>query len=254
VTVDYTGGGDPDRTLELLWRSQLEAGPRRGPRPSHTVDDVVAVAVALADADGLAAVSMRAVAARLGIAPMSVYTHVPGKAELLDLMLDALYAAMPRPRWRTPSWRRRVARVAEVNRDLLRQHPWVTELAALSRPPLGPGQTAKYEHELAAFDGTGLADVDVDAALTLVLGFAHQQARAEHDARRASAVSGTTDLQWWEANAPLLERVLDPAEYPRAARIGEAAGAAQGAAYDPGRSWTFGLERILAGLEVLVSG
>lgn len=247
MTVDHTGGGDPDRTLRLLWREQLGEVQRRGPRPSRSVDDVVAAATTLADEKGLAAVTVRAVAHELGIAPMSVYTHVPGKAELLDLVLDDLYLRMPRPAWRSRSWRRRLTAVAEANRALLRAHPWVTELASLSRPPLGPGVFAKYEHELAAFDGTGLDDVEVDAALTFLLGFVHQQARAEYDARRTTAATGASDQQWWEANAPLLARI-DYSSYPRATRVGEAAGASQGSAYEPERAWRFGLGRVLDGL------
>ena len=73
--------------------------PRRGRGPRRSVADVVEAALALADADGLEAVTMRAVAERLGTSPMSLYTYVPGKAELLDLMLDALYLAMPRSRF-----------------------------------------------------------------------------------------------------------------------------------------------------------
>ena len=57
---------------------------------------MVEAAIALADANGLEAVTMRAVAERLGVSPMTLYTYVPGKAELLDLMLDALWLAMPR--------------------------------------------------------------------------------------------------------------------------------------------------------------
>jgi len=251
VGTEHTGGGDPDRTLQLLWRHQVGLPRRRGPRPSRSVDDVIAAAIELGDAEGLDAVSVRAVAARLGIAPMSVYTHVPGKAELLDLMLDTVYLQMPRPPWRSRSWRRRLTTVAEGNRELLRRHPWVTRLASLNRPPLGPGVFAKYEHELAAFDGTGLDDVTVDAALTFLLGFVHQQVRAEQDVRRVTAASGQTDAEWWAANAPLLQQ-LDYSPYPRATRVGEAAGTAQGTAYDPDRAWDFGLARVLDGLAALI--
>src|SRR5687767_6127641 len=92
-----TSGGDPARTLALLWRAREPS--RRGPRPRLDVDAVVAAAIALADERGLAAVSMRALAKRLGVSAMTLYGYVPGKDELIDLMLDALYAAMPRERW-----------------------------------------------------------------------------------------------------------------------------------------------------------
>ena len=91
--------------------------------------------------------AMRAVAERVGVSTMSVYTYVPGKAELLDLMVDRLYRDMPRPPWRIRTWRRRLERVAERNRALFADHPWLTEVVVLSRPPLGPGVMAKYEHE-----------------------------------------------------------------------------------------------------------
>jgi AcrR family transcriptional regulator len=252
MPADRTGAGDPDRTLALLWRAADHLPRRRGPRPSRSVDDVVAAAVALADEHGLAAVTMRAVAERVGVAPMSLYTYVPGRSELLDLMVDAAHLAMERPPWRSRSWRRRVTAVAEANRSLFAAHPWLAEIGTLSRPPLGPGQLAKYEHELAAFDGTGLRAVDTDAALAFVLGFVEQHARTAEAARRARQESAMDDAQWWEANAPLLARVVDEADYPRAVRIGSAAGAAQGSAHDPVPAWTFGLARVLDGLAALV--
>ena len=61
-----------------------------------------------------------------------------------------------------------------------------------------------------------------------------------------------SDEQWWSANAPLLARALDPEAYPTAARVGTAAGAAQGGAYSPDRAWEFGLERVLDGLGALI--
>src|SRR5262249_25174996 len=80
-----TGGGDPARTLQLLWRDPA-AVTRHGPRQGLTIDQVVAAATALADAEGLDAVTMRRVSGNLGVVPMTLYTYVPGKAELLDLM------------------------------------------------------------------------------------------------------------------------------------------------------------------------
>jgi AcrR family transcriptional regulator len=225
-----TGEGDPARTLALLWR-RVDA-PRRGPRPKLTVDDVVAAAIALADEAGLEAVTMRAVAARLGVSAMTLYTYVPGKAELLDLMLDALWHAMPREPQPT------IRSVADANRALYAAHPWAARVTT-SRPPLGPGMLAKYEHELAAFEG--FTDVDRDAALTLVLGFVQGIAAQEP--------ATTPDAEWWQAAGPLLAELVDPEEYPLASRVGTAAGEAQDGAYDAERAYRFGLERIIEGLE-----
>ncbi|MFC0674596.1 TetR/AcrR family transcriptional regulator C-terminal domain-containing protein [Brachybacterium hainanense] len=257
-----TGTGDPSRTLALLWGLAPQPARRRGPARSLTPEQITDAALVLADdaaaagADGLAAVTMRELAQRLGVAPMSLYTYVPGKPELLDLMVDALHARMPREPWPDGGspWRERLTTVAQDNRALLRGHPWLTEVAALSRPPLGPGTMAKYEHELAAFDGTGLADVDIDAALAHLLGFVQSHLRSAHDAARVRTDTALSDAAWWEANQPLLERALDAERYPRAVRIGAAAGQAQGSAWDAERAWEFGLARTLDGLGVLIEG
>src|SRR6266513_6308810 len=174
-----TGGGDPARTLQLLWRHR-EAAPRHGPRQGLTIDQVVAEATALADAGGLDAVTMRRVASRLGVVPMTLYTYVPGKAELLDLMLDAAYARMPRADTTGQPWRQRVTAIAGENRALFETHPWAAAIST-GRPPLGPGLMAKYEHELAALDGIGLDDIQMDAALTHLLTFVQAWARAAAD-------------------------------------------------------------------------
>lgn len=247
-----TGAGEPSRTLALLWGEQSAPARRKGPARSVTVGQIVDAAVSLADEHGLSAVTVRAVADKVGVSAMSVYTYVPGKPELLDLMVDTCYARMERPRWGRERWRRRLIAVSESNRALLLAHPWLTEVTALSRPPLGPGVMAKYEHELAALDGTGLSDIDTDAALNYLLGFVRSHCRAAHDAVRATTDSAISDADWWAANQPVLARAFDAERYPRAVRIGAAAGEAQGSAWNAYLAWEFGLARTLDGLAALI--
>ncbi|MFD9333121.1 TetR/AcrR family transcriptional regulator [Streptomyces sp. NPDC060028] len=247
MAKDRSGAGDPVRTLALLWREPGEEprGGRRGPRQGLTVDAVVRAATGLADEAGLAALTMRALATRLGVTPMTLYTYVPGKAELLDLMLDDAYKVMERREGAAGEpWRAKVARVADDNRDLLARHPWIADLA-VTRPPLGPGVIGKYEHELAAFDGIGLTDVEMDAALTHLLGFVHVNALAAADA--AAHNSRQSDEEWWAVSAPLLERAMDAERYPLAGRVGSAVGG-----YDPQTVWEFGLRCVLDGLARLI--
>ncbi|WP_067436623.1 TetR/AcrR family transcriptional regulator [Nocardioides jensenii] len=252
MAENSTGRGEPSRTLALLWGEPTETPKRKGPPRSVTVDQVVGAALGLADEHGLAAITMRAVAERVGVSAMSVYTYVPGKPELLDLMVDACYAGMTRTPWGRRGWRSRLAAIADTNRELLVAHPWLTEVAALSRPPLGPGVMAKYEHELAAFDNTGLSDVDIDAALTYLLGFVQAHCRSAHDAARATTDTAMSDAEWWAANQAVLARAFDAESYPRAVRIGSAAGGAQGSAWAADRAWEFGLARTLDGLAALI--
>jgi AcrR family transcriptional regulator len=215
------------------------------------VDRIVAAAVAVADRDGLPAVTMRRVARELAVAPMSLYTYVPGKAELVDLMLDSAFGAMRRTEPGEDHWRARLTAIADDNRALHEAHPWVAA-ATVSRPPLGPGVTAKYEYELRALDGLGLDDVEMDAALTFLLGFVATCARSSADQRAAQQDSALSDRQWWEANEPLLSRIFDATKYPTAVRVGAAAGAAHQAAYCPAHAYRFGLDRVLDGLGALI--
>ncbi|MFJ4191211.1 TetR/AcrR family transcriptional regulator [Kitasatospora sp. NPDC089509] len=252
MATDRSSAGDPARTLALLWGLTAEEKPgRRGPRQARSTGEIAAAAVALADAEGVDAVTMRRVAQELGLSPMALYTYVPGKAELLDLMLDTVYAAMPRSTPTDQGWRARATAVADDNRALFRAHPWVAAVST-SRPPLGPGLMAKYEYELRALEGTGLPDVELDAALTHLLGFVQTCARMAADERAAQQDSALTDAQWWQANAELLARVFDPERHPVAARVGAAAGEAHGGAYSPEHAYAFGLARVLDGLEALI--
>jgi AcrR family transcriptional regulator len=247
VTSERSSAGDPARTLELLWRAQT-AAPRRGPERGLDVDAVVAAAIDLADREGLEAVTMRRVAQALGVGAMTLYTYIPGKAELLDLMLDSAYSRMPHANTSGAPWRQRLITIAEENRALFDVHPWAATVSTL-RPPLGPGLIGKYEHELSALEGLGLDDIEMDDCLTHLLTFVQACARAVADARAASAMD---DEQWWAANAPLLARVLDERTYPLATRVGTAAGAAQRSAHDPAHAYDFGLRCVLDGLATLI--
>src|ERR687886_547828 len=110
-------------------------------------------------------------------------------------------------------WREGAAAVADDALALHLAHPWLADVSTL-RPTLGPGAIGKYEHELAAFEGLGLTDVQMDDCLTYLLGFVHVAARAFVDAAAAQQESATDDAGWWAAAGPLLARVLDPAAYP----------------------------------------
>ncbi|MEU6755190.1 TetR/AcrR family transcriptional regulator [Streptomyces sp. NPDC046685] len=250
MPTERTSSGDPARTLQLLWRGS-SSDPRRGPRRGLSIDAVVEAATAIADAEGLDALTMRRVAKELGVVPMTLYTYVPGKAELLDLMLDAAYARMPRTDTTGQPWRQRVTAIAEENKALFERHPWAAAVST-ARPPLGPGQMSKYEHELSGLDGLGLGDVEMDDCLSHLLTFVQAWARADADAKAAQRDSALDDQQWWELNAPLLARVLDEKAYPTAVRVGAAAGAAHGSAYDPAHAYSFGLQRVLDAFAALI--
>lgn len=249
VTVEYSGKGDPARSLALLWRTS-ERASRKG-RPELSVDRIVRAAIEVADAEGLQALSMRRVAERLGVGTMSLYTYVPGKPELFDVMLDEVYGETARPQDVPGGWRGRLEQIARENWSLYLRHPWLLQVAA-SRPVLGPNVTAKYDYELRAVDGIGLSDLEMDSVITLITGFVHGAARGAVEAAQAESLTGLTDQQWWAAHAPFLSRIADTSRYPTAARVGQAAGEELQAAYSPEHAFEFGLGRVLDGIEALV--
>src|SRR4051812_46475217 len=175
MNQEYSGSGDPARSLELLWRRRPR--PARGPKPALTVEGIVEAAVRIADAEGSGAMSMRRVADELGVGAMTLYRYVPGKGELLDVMLDTMYGELPR-REVDGDWRARLDEVARENRELYLRHPWMLQIA-VSRPPLGPHVMAKYEYELGAVEGIGLTDVEMDATVALVNGYVQGAVRTD---------------------------------------------------------------------------
>ena len=157
--TDIAGRGDPIRTLELLWSTAQS--PRRGPKPKVALGDIVAAAVVIADVEGLEAVSTRRVAEAVGISPMSFYTHVPGKAELLDLMMDSVIGqGGARPAFDPARWRDNVRLIASSYRNFYLAHPWVFELAT-HRPVMGPNTLRAYDTALSACDNLGLDEVEI---------------------------------------------------------------------------------------------
>ncbi|WP_285741689.1 TetR/AcrR family transcriptional regulator [Lentzea sp. NBRC 105346] len=247
--IEHTGSGDPARTLALLWRTQ-ERTSRKG-KPDLSVDRIVRAGIEIADTEGLRALSMRRVAESLGVGTMSLYTYVPGKGELVDVMVDTVHGETGRsPDVR--GWREQLVYVARENLAMYRRHPWLMQVAP-NRTVLGPQVAAKYDYELRALEGIGLSDVEMDSVLNLVLGHVQHAARGQAGATQTERETGMTDQQWWDAAVPFLMKVFDPARYPVASRVGNAVGEAYNSAFSPEAAFEFGLARILDGVEQLVA-
>lgn len=235
---------DPTRLVSLLW----EPSDRPG-RTGLTKQAVVEHAIAIADAEGLGALTMRRVAERVGVGAMTLYTHVPGKPELVELMLDAVagevYAdgALPGER---DDWRMGARLVAERNWQHHLRHPWTVEVLP-GRPVLGPGVTAKYEAELAPFDDIGLPDLEMDQLLCGILALVEATARQQVGLDRVRAGNG--DLDWWTTVSPVLTRAMAGRRFPLAERVGAATGEAVEAG-DPLATLRISLDLLLDGVSL----
>ncbi|WP_254811990.1 TetR/AcrR family transcriptional regulator [Streptomyces cavourensis] len=246
------GSGDIARSLELLWGTGDR--PSRGPKPGLTLDRIVTAAIAVADAEGLSAVSMRRISTELGTGTMSLYRYVPGKAELLDLMLDRvlgepLFADADRPAagHRVPDdWRAAIDTMARAHLDNLRNHPWLLKINQ-ARTVLGPSALRGLELSLTALRSMGLRDPELIGVIITVNSFVEGLARTQADAAEAVAQTGLSDEEFWENQRPYLERAMLSGAYPTMAGMSEDTFSAD---FD---HFTFGLRRLIAGFEALVA-
>ena len=232
---------DPDHTVELLWR---EGGER--PRQGLSLDRIVRAGVELADAEGLAGLSMRKVAERLGFTTMSLYRHVPGRDQLIDLMCDEVAGetASDGPAAREEAdWRVRLEACAREGWELRRRHPWLAEVRGGRHVP-GPRAIARYEQMLSAVAGTGLPPAEVIAVVGLVGRFVDSEALLLVESAEAERRSGVSHEEWWGGRDTLFERLY---AYPTLTRLWEEGG------FDrPEDTFEFGLARLLDGIELLI--
>lgn len=250
MTQDTTNGADPRRRIDLLWGA-AEPG-RRGPKPRYSVDEVVAAAISVADAEGLSAISVRRIAVELGVSPMSIYTYVPSKAELVDLMLDRVLGEVRDVEAECSGWRDCLTAIACERWALAERHPWTLDLA-MHRPPLGPNLVRRHEAALRILDGTGLDELTKDLVIDVLHQFLLGALKEARDAREAERVSGLTDEQWFAEAEPAIKARLDPERFPFVLRLGEAWRTADKAVFaDPMWRFRFGLGVVLDGIEALI--
>jgi AcrR family transcriptional regulator len=256
VSAEYGGRGDPARSLELLWAPRR--APRRGPKPGLSVERIVRAAVEVADAEGLPALSMRRVATGLGAGAMSLYTYIPGKAELLDLMLDTVRGEATLPGRAPGGWRERLEWRARADWALYARHPWALHVSR-ARAVLGPNELAVFEETLHAVAGLGLSGREMLAVVSVLEGYVRGAAQGALEAAHAAQRTGLTDDQWWAAREPLLGRYFDPGRFPTVARVQREGGfdrPPSGADYTLQNAlddFEFGLQRVLDGVEAFVA-
>ncbi|MFG2429294.1 GntR family transcriptional regulator [Streptomyces sp. NPDC048590] len=200
--------------------------PARGHRPpadppAHelTTERIVRTAIDMADAEGLAALSMRGIAARLGVAPMSVYRYVPGKDELTLLMADAAFGEEAYPADVPRGWRPRLELGARTLWSLHRSHPWLAQLSSLTRPLLVPRLMVHGEWILSALDGHGLDHTTLFNIHVLL--YSHVQGLAVHLEReaQAAATTGQTDEEWMDSRAHALQGLVDSGRFPTFTKV-----------------------------------
>lgn len=194
----------------VLWE-RPEPSERRQPSPLSR-ERIVRAAIELADAADLDAVSLRKVAAALDAGPMRLYRYVDTKDELLELMVDAVYAELPKPAGET--WDAVLRSIANGTRDAALRHEWFADLLG-SRPRFGPATLAHTEASLGALRATGLGDLEaLTGALEALSVYMVGAVRKEITERRAERTSGLDRHQFQHATGPYLTRMFATGKYP----------------------------------------
>jgi AcrR family transcriptional regulator len=192
----------------MIWLRPERTG--RGPEPAHSRAAIASAAIALADAEGLDAVSMRKVAAALGAGTMSLYNYVPKKEHLFDLMLDAAVGEVALPDAPSGDPRADLAALAREILAAMRRHPWMPGLC-ITRPSMGPNSLRCTEFFLAALAGTGWDGGTKMELFAQLNGFVCQFAEWER-----TAAGGAGDR--WQADlVSYLTGVIATGDYPHLA-------------------------------------
>ncbi|MGV9710274.1 TetR/AcrR family transcriptional regulator [Gordonia sp. NPDC003424] len=248
MTTSDAAAGSPKipRYIALLW-GRTDPSPRRGPRPTLSIHDIGDAAVAIADDAGFDAVSMKAVASRLGLTTMSLYRYVESRDDMLEVMVDAAYGPADRGLTASGGWRDRITAWALAVVDGLRERPWLATVP-LRRPPVGPNVLGWTDCGVQSFADTHLTGQEKLSALLLVDGFVRHHVRQSGQMGLLESHAGADDRPPYET---LVAELADASRFPS---LAEAVASAQ---WDPDDDFfmtelSFGLSVILDGLHMLI--
>jgi AcrR family transcriptional regulator len=246
--LDASTRVDPElrRRSELLWDDRVRS--TRGPKAACTPDEVVLAAIEIAEADGLSAVTMHAVATRLGFTTMALYRYFPNKEALFDAIVDAGLGQPPAASRSPGDWRADVTRWAHAKRRMLCEREWLAELPFVAAPH-GPNWLLWVEALTAPLMTTGLAPADVGQMISIIDGYTRGASDTAISLERARA-RGISERQWAAAVGADLGRAIGDPRFPAFAELLTAPSDGRPRSLD--ESFEFGLQCVLDGIEVYV--
>lgn len=227
--------------------TEPEIKPSRGPKPAYSRKNIAALAIRIADAEGLEAASIRRIAAKLGSGAASLYRYVANKQDLFDLMADSVLGEDRMPR-SSRDWRTALRRAARLYRAMYLRHPWMLTVSGF-RMLNGTNLLRWIEFTLSAVDGHGL---DIDEMLVLsntLFAYVRGHAVAEIGEREASVRSGMSRVEWMREHAESTRAIVESARFPYFNRIVKDAVTPHRKAVEE-RGFRDGLECLLDGFAV----
>jgi AcrR family transcriptional regulator len=252
------GGRHRDRDQEGLVEPRIGAGtvvsassPRESPRPAVEPSKrmrLLQAAVAIADAEGIEAVSMRRLGAHLGVRPMSLYQSIANKEELLMQMADHAFGEIILPAEGPEGWRAKLEFIARAEWELCRHHLWLPKTVSFTRPLFAPNMMAHTEWTLRALDGLGLSlETRMREALTVhAIALSAANSRAEEE--NAEDSTGLSLDHWHTTPRVREQRNPDRTRYPLLAAV------PRGTAEDLEELFEYGLARHLDGFATMLAG
>jgi DNA-binding transcriptional regulator YhcF (GntR family) len=252
TVVEYPPGAPSPRTVVPAAVSEPALEPARprvrlAPEAALTSERIVAVAVAIADAEGLDGLSMRRVAAELGAATMALYRHVVDKDDLVLRMLDAALGE-----WRPPSdapdgWRPRLEIAGRTLWALFRRHPWLAPAMSMTRPQAVAGGLALSEWTLAALDSSGADHATVMTAYLTLVNYVRGTAVNLEPEAEAEAATGLNPDQWMDTQEEAMRSIVGDGRFPTFERV-----LSTPYDFDLDVLFEFGLQRLLDGFALVI--
>ncbi|MDP9863102.1 MULTISPECIES: TetR/AcrR family transcriptional regulator C-terminal domain-containing protein [Streptosporangium] len=247
--------------------SQPGSGPRSAPRPApsrpagprrtaHDPDQgltrerIARAAIGIADTEGLDALSMRGVAAKLDVATMSLYRHIRDKEDLVLLMIDTACGEIRYPEEPLTGWRARLELVARLLWSTYRRHPWLAQAGSVTRPLPLPNLMAYAEWTMSAVDGLGLDAETMLNVHVLLYSYVRGIAVNLESEAQAEADTGVTGDEWMDTQEPVLSGQLASGALPTFSRV--VADLEDGYDLDLDAIFELGLRAMLDGLGVLI--
>ncbi len=180
---------------------------RRRDQPTLSREQIVSAAVALLDAEGVEALSMRKLGTRLDVAAASIYTHVASKDELVELVVDEVHGEVGLPG--AGPWREAATRFAHDLRSVFLRHPWIGSLLGEAGVAyLGPNVLKLSEAALALFEDAGFSLDDADLAFNTVMAYVVGRATSEAAWLTALHRGGQDEQTWKEQLWPAAEEAV----------------------------------------------
>lgn len=218
------GRGNPTRVRNV--RSGADSGPAAPRKQRQRVTDaeptreqIVRVAIELADAEGLDALSMRRIGTELNLATMSLYRYVRGKDDLLLHMIDAVIGDHPLPTKQPPGARAQLELISRLQWTIFRRHPWLAPAMSITRPQLSPNGLDHTEWVMRALDGLGLTPGEILTIHVTMFSFVRSLGMNFESEAQAQQHTGMTNDEWMNREEAKLYELVGSGRYPTFARL-----------------------------------